>query len=215
NLVALLTRARSLGIRAAPDVDPQAIAEQVVAALESAPAGRRDEWFLPTLAEASLGLRDWEVIDRNIRQYVSAKETKAFQIASTLRQFREVWDLERDERGRALVDMLRAGLMRLEGAELQLAPGELAQLRIQEAPDEGRLEAILGTYGTQTYQWWKTGVERAASVAAIRQRLGTRVGTGFLVRARDLGRDPADEFLVLTNFHVVNELGATPGIRPD
>ena len=39
--------------------------------------------------------------------------------------------------------------------------------------------------------------------------------TGFLVRAGDLGREPAGELLVLTNFHVVNEHGASPGIRPD
>jgi Trypsin-like peptidase domain len=35
------------------------------------------------------------------------------------------------------------------------------------------------------------------------------------VRAGDLGREPADELLLLTNFHVVNELGLSPGIRPD
>ena len=57
-------------------------------------------------------------------------------------------------------------------------------------------------------------MDSALSVGAIRARLGQRVGTGFLVRARDLGREPPDELLVLTNFHVVNEHGASPGIRP-
>jgi Trypsin-like peptidase domain/MAP3K TRAFs-binding domain len=215
NLVALLTRARSLGMRVAAGLDPQVIAAQLVATLQGTPEQERDEWFLPTLAEASLGLRNWDEIDENVRQYVTAPDAKAFQIASTLRQFTEVWDLEnRDDRGRALVDMLRARLLRLQGGELQLAPAELGRLRSQPTPYEGRLEAILGTYGAQTYQWWKTGVERAASVAAIRQRMGTRAGTGFLVRAGDLGVDPADELLVLTNFHVVNEHGVSPGLQP-
>jgi hypothetical protein len=35
------------------------------------------------------------------------------------------------------------------------------------------------------------------------------------VRSGDLGREPADELLVLTNFHVVNEHGANSGLRPD
>lgn len=215
NLLALLSRARSLGIRTAPGLDPHALAKQVIATLAALPAEKRDDWFLPALAEASLGLRDWDVIDRNIHQYVTAKDTKAFHVASTLRQFTQVWDLEnRDERGRALVDMLRARLLQLDGGGLQLAPDELQRLRAQGTPEGGRLEAVLGTNGTQTYQWWKTGIERAASVAAIRQRMGSRVGSGFLVRAGDIGSDAGDELLVLTNFHVVNEHGASPGIQP-
>lgn len=217
NLVALLTRARSLGLRMATTLDPSAIAGQVVATLQATPEAQRDDWFLPTLAEASLGLRDWDVIDRNIEQYVASGDVKAFQIASTLRQFSEVWDLEnRDERGRALVDMLRAKLLRLQGGGLDLAPAELQRAMARPTPYEGRLEAILGTYGAQTYQWWKTGIERARSVASIRHNVeGRRTGTGFLVRAKDLGLEPADELLVLTNFHVVNKEGASQALRPE
>jgi hypothetical protein len=211
NLLALLTRARALGSRIAPDLDPGTLAQEVIGNVDP-----NDTWRLPTLAEASLGLRDWTAIDEHVHQYVMAKETTAFQVASTLRQFTEVWDLEREgDRGRALVDMLRARLMKLPGGAVKLAPAELQRLRAQETPYEGRLEAVLGTYGAQTYQWWKTGVERAASVAAIRQRMGGRVGTGFLVRAGDLGREPAAETLVLTNWHVVNQEGAAPAIRPE
>jgi Trypsin-like peptidase domain/MAP3K TRAFs-binding domain len=216
NLIALLTRARGLGIRVAPELNPGSIAKDVVATLQATPAEKRDDWFLPTLAEASLGLDDWVVIERHVGEYVTAASTKAFQVASTLRQFTEVWDLERrDDRGRALVDILRARLMELDGGSLEIAPEKLQRLRQQTPPDKAQLEAVLGKDGSQTYQWWKTGLERALSVAAVRQRMGGRVGTGFLVRAGDLGREPADELLLLTNFHVVNELGVSPGIRPD
>jgi hypothetical protein len=211
NLVALLTRGRAFGSRVAQDLDARTIAQEVIANLDE-----RDPWRLPTLAEASLGLGDWDIVDRNVHEYVTAKGTTAFQVASTLRQFTEVWDLEREgERGRALVDMLRAKLMRLPGGVVRLEPAELQRLRRQEVPYEGRLEAILGTYGAQTYQWWKTGVERAASVAAVRQKMGGRMGTAFLVRAGDLQREPADELLVLTNYHVVNAESAHGGIRPE
>jgi len=216
NLVALLTRARRLGLRFAPDLRPAELARQVVDAMERKAPHERDEWFLPTLAEASLGLGDWEVVERYIRAYAAAPDAKAFQIASTLRQFTEVWDLESvDARGRALVDILRARLMTLPGGELTLAPVELQRVAAQPQPEQGQLEAVLGDLGPKTYRWWKTGLERARSVAAVRHRMGNRVGTGFVVRAGDLGLSPPDERLILTNFHVVNEHGASPGIRPE
>jgi S1-C subfamily serine protease len=94
-------------------------------------------------------------------------------------------------------------------------PGELQRLRAQPDPGVGQLEAVLGLQGPQTYRWWKTGLDRALAVAAIRQRMGDRVGTGFLVRAGSLGLEPQGELLVLTNFHVVNEHGVSPGVRPE
>jgi Trypsin-like peptidase domain/AAA ATPase domain len=69
--------------------------------------------------------------------------------------------------------------------------------------------------GPQTYRWWKVGLDRALAVASIRQRLASRLGTGFLVRAGDLGFEPSDELVVMTAFHVVNEHGQRPGIKPE
>jgi hypothetical protein len=94
-----------------------------------------------------------------------------------------------------------------------MAPDQLQRLRAQPPPDAAQLEAVLGTAGAQTYKWWRTGLDRALAVAAIRQRLGGRIGTGSLVRAADLGLEPGEELLVMTNFHVVNEHGASPGVR--
>ena len=216
NLVALLTRARRLGLRVAPDLPPMGVAKKVVAALEATPQDKRDDWFLPTLAEASLGLGDWDAVERHVHDYAAAADAKAFQIASTLRQFTEVWDLEAtDDRGRGLVATLRSRLLQLPGGGLDMRPDELQRMRAQADPDPGQLQAVLGDFGTNTYRWWRTGLDRALSVAAIRQRLGGRIGTGFLVRARDVGLEPGEELLLMTNFHVVNEHGASPGIKPE
>jgi hypothetical protein len=217
NLVALLERARGIGMRPPAGLEGTAVARRVIETLEATPPPQRDAWFLATLAEASLGLRDWSGIEGRVRQYVSAPQTGAFHLASTLRQFTQVWDLEAEPRGRTLVDLLRARLMQLHGAELRLAPQELQRIGRQPEVPAYQLEAVLGPNGAQTHRWWKTGVERATAVACVRQRLGGRVGTGFLLHAGDLGlgnRLPADELLVLTNFHVVNPLGASPGLAP-
>ena len=216
NLLALLTRARRLGIKAAPDLQPLDIARRLVEALGRIPADRRDAWHLPTLAEASLGLGDWSGVEQAIRAYAGSKSASAFLVASTLRQLTEVWDLESaDERGRALVAIPRARLAELPGGGVELEPAQLQRLRNEPRPDTGQLEAVLGLRGPETYRWWKTGMDRALSVAAVYQRNGDRVGTGFLVRAGDFGRQPDDGLLVLTNFHVVNEQGLSPGIAPE
>ncbi|MGD9512128.1 MAG: TRAFs-binding domain-containing protein [Geminicoccaceae bacterium] len=216
NVLALLTRARRLGLRVAPDLAPDSLARRLVDVLHGLPPERRDEWYLPTLAEASLGLGDWATAEKCIRGYAADDNAKAFLVASTLRQLTQVWDLEAlDARGRALVDILRARLAGLPGGKIDLAPADLQRLRAQPAADAGQLEAVLGRQGPETYRWWKAGLDRAAAVAAVYERMGDRIGTAFLVRAGDLGRTPADELLVLTNFHVVNQDGVSPGIRPE
>jgi hypothetical protein len=211
NLLALLTRARWLGLAFAPDLEPKVVAKAVVKALEATPPEKRNEWYLPTLAEANLGLGDYDAVERTIHEYAAADDAKPFLIASTLRQFTEVWDLEaKGKRGKSIVAALRARL-----GSWEMTSGEIRSLRAQRAPDAGRLEAILGTNGVRTYRWWKTGLDRAVAIAAVRQRLGSRIGTGFLVNATDIGLEPSDERLVVTNFHVVNEHGANNGIPPE
>ena len=216
NLLALLTRARDLKLRVAPGLDPREVSRRIVKRLAETPEGERDPWYLPTLAEASLGQGDWDTVERHVKAYVRAKDANAFQVAGTLRQFTEIWDLEaKGERARGLVNTLRARLLELPGGGMELGPQEIRRLRDAPPPPKTQLEALLGEDGPQTYRWWKTGLDRAVAVAALRRTLGNRIGTGFLVRAGDLGREPKDELLVLTNFHVVNEHGASPGIRPE
>ncbi|MDM0047945.1 serine protease [Variovorax sp. J22R115] len=216
NLLALVHRARRMGLAVAPDLQLKPLARKLVATLEARPLALRDEWFLPTLAEASLGLGDWDVVERRVHEYVASPDAKAFLVASTLRQFSEVWDLERgdDPRGRSLVALLRSRLLALPSAQIELSPGRVRELQTVETPSAAQLEAVLGKDGPQTYEWWLTGLKRARSVAAVKRRFGRRVGTGFLVRAGDLGMDPPDELMVLTNYHVVNQSGQSPGIPP-
>jgi V8-like Glu-specific endopeptidase len=216
NLVALLDRAQRLGLRIAPDLSVDKVARYVVAELEAKPVDQRDDWYLPTLAEASLGLGNWDAVERNVSAYAASDNAEPFQIESTLRQFTEVWDIETlDERGRGLVATLRARLLQLKGGQISATPEEVRQWRAQPPPTPGQLEAILGAQGTETYKWWRTGLERALSVCAVRQRLGQRFGSGFLLTAGALGLEPPDELVVLTNFHVVNNEGAVGALTPE
>jgi hypothetical protein len=105
--------------------------------------------------------------------------------------------------------------LQLKGGEIKATPTEMQRWREQAPPTDGQLEAILGEDGPQTYKWWRTGLERASSVCAVRQRLGQRFGTGFLVKAGALGLESPDELVILTNFHVVNKEGAGDALTPE
>lgn len=215
NLVALLMRARRMGLRTSSDLNPKSLANTLLGALLKAPEDSKDEWYAATLAEVALANEDWSTVEQKISEYLADERVTAFQLNSLLRQLTEVWELEdRDERARSLVDILRARIAELDGGELAVSAQDIQRLRARPDPSAGQLEAILGSEGHKTYRWWQQGLECARSVAAIYQKLAGRVGTGFLVDARAFGLNPEKELLLLTNFHVVNPDGANPGLRP-
>ena len=216
NLAALLTKSLKLGLPIPQELDPKTIAQNLCTTLEAITPATRDIWSKCTLAEANLTLDNWDAFERYIGEFAQDPDTHAFAVASCLRQLTEVWDLDKDRgRGRGVIDALNARLMMLPGGKLVVGPKELRELSNQKAPPQGQLEAILGVEGTKTYNWWQTGLARARSVASIRLQLGNRQGTGFLLTAGDLGLDPKEDLVVLTNFHVVNERGSGGGLQPD
>jgi len=223
NLVALATAARRLDVGLGDDTDPQMIARGIVDQLSGVAPERRDNWFHATLAEAALGLNDWDMAESHIRQYVLDPHTTAFNLGSLLRQFQEVWQLgqEGGERGRILIQALSARTLAMgegrpgePGGVVRIEPETLRQ-SLQALPASGQLEAILGQDGPQTYSWWQMGLQRARAVASLRRPPQGRFGTGFLLRGGDLVPSMGDELMVLTNWHVVNENGAHDAGRPD
>ena len=177
------------------------------AAEASATSGTCRRWPRPRSASAT-GTR----VERHVRAYAAAPDAKAFQIASTLRQFTQVWDLEAvDERGRGLVDILRARLLQLPGGDLELdargGAALCARSRTRAKASSRRCWARTGRR--------PTGGGRPASTARSRWRRCGSSSAGGSAPASScargaLGLEPADELLVLTNFHVVNAARGQP-----
>ncbi len=214
NLTAVVTAARRIGLRVALDLDPSALAKKVITALKKTPPKDRNPWYHASVAEANLALRNWPEVEAHLRRYVRGKGIDAFALGGTLRQFTEVWNLDADpERGRPLVDILRARTMSLPGATLDLSPAEVRRLATAQPPS-GQPEAVLGVDGPRTYKWMQIGMTRGQAVGAVRRKsTGGRHGTCFLVKASLLGLEN-DQLVVLTNHHVVNQDGTGLGIRP-
>ena len=230
NLLAAVARARRENWNdVAARWDVGKLARQLTKALEEQVA---DDWTLATLAEVglaeALASGDLGIVEQALQRYLTAESTHAFHVASTLRQFTEIWQLQQitpDSSGHALrtpaavqkahnlLDMLRARLLSLPEGRVELPPPQ--ELATAAQPSKTQLEAVLGEDGPRLFKWYQEGVEAAGSVAAVRRRLGKRFGSGFLVRAGDLGlEDQPDELLLLTNFHVVNPTGAENALRP-
>jgi hypothetical protein len=93
NLMALNRAAeRHLGERMLGS-EPEDLGRELLVRLDAAPQAERDLWYHATRAELRLGFGDIAGAADEIAQYVRDPRTTSFQIAGTLRQYVQLWDL--------------------------------------------------------------------------------------------------------------------------
>ena len=203
NVVALLRRAKRDGIVVPDASNANPIAEALREHVEKRWTEDLPAWDYATAAEACLALDDWPGAERWLQKYLSAKDVNAFAIAGTLRQFTEIWGLRVDgSPGGDLIPVLRAAMLLHKHSRLDLTPAQVHRMHSAKAD---AFERILGDTGLQTYQWMCQGIERARAIAKICQADGRGVGTGFLLRGRELYPPLGDQLLLLTNAHVLSD----------
>ncbi|MGB8508671.1 MAG: serine protease [Pyrinomonadaceae bacterium] len=207
NVVALLARARRDGVALQGLPDPSGLAEAILQTLKT----REDEgaelpsFDVATALEALIALGRYEEAEARALEYASCKDTDAFEVASTLRQLTEVWQLNDAEApGAHILPILRAALLGKEGASLTVQP-EGVKSEIARAGEAARdnLEKVFGADRTQSLFWYTTGLERCKSIARVERLDGKGHGTGWLVRAEDFFAGKTGT-LLLTNAHVVS-----------
>jgi Trypsin-like peptidase domain/Tetratricopeptide Repeats-Sensor len=215
NLLALANYAQSNGLSIDPPIDSERLANDILNTLKTTPEKDRDNWYYASVAEAQLALRDLDAAEANIKTYVTDPKTTAFALGGTLRQFTDLWDLEKKgEREHGILQALRAALMSKEGAVMELTPDQYQRALGQKASD-AQYEAILGSDAAQVVEWFDLLLVRAKSVGAIYRDEFNRHGTGFLVQGSKFKADWGDELFVVTNAHVVSDDPADGAIRPE
>ncbi|MBS0203673.1 MAG: trypsin-like peptidase domain-containing protein [Planctomycetes bacterium] len=214
NSVALCARAKRDTVKVSTKINVQKVAGEIrdrVKKMEA--AGKAEYWDLATATEACVAL---ELPDEAIswaEKYVSSADADAFELASTLRQLKEVWQLDTTSSpGSLLLPLLEARLLKRNGSQLSV-PANLMSAKPGSTPSG--LEKVFGTDSYNTIQWYKRGLERCAGVARIENLNGQGIGTGFLIRGGDLKSDWGDEYLLLTNYHVLNVAGMSGALSPD
>lgn len=212
NVVALLNRGQFdyISITHAPNAD--VLAREIVETLRT--TKDPSPFVLATRAEAFLALKDTRNAQEALLAYSQHLQTDAFEAASTLRQFEEVWRLRDDvPPGDTLLPILRAARLRGERGALQLTPAQVDQeiKKVKEA--QTKLEGNFGDDRTQTLQWYLDGLLRTKSVARIEALNGRGVGTGWLVPASEFFKDRKD-LLLLTNAHVIGDQQSGKALLP-
>jgi hypothetical protein len=129
NVVALSDRARRDGITLAEWPEAAALAQEILGTLKK----REDEatdpvpaWDVATELEALVALGQHKDAADAAFRYVAHKNADAFEIASTLRQLTEVWQLNDNELpGKHVLPILKAGLLKKQGGAITNDPQQI------------------------------------------------------------------------------------------
>ncbi|HYI10870.1 MAG TPA: serine protease [Thermoanaerobaculia bacterium] len=214
NVVALLARASEDNVSVHGLPDSGEIAAAILTDIEK--LKQPENWDYAVAAEASIALalsndpahakRHWAAAVEWIDLYLQSGNTDAFEVASTLRQFTEVWRLDtRGDAARGIVEVLRSALLTREGGRIDVqasAPQETT------AVDESMLQRVLGADRYQTLNWYRTGLDRSRAVARLGLDQTKGLGTGFLVHGEAFHASQAGRQLLITNAHVLSPNGA-------
>lgn len=218
NTVALLARAKRDRVpvgKSLPDVASSARA--ILKRISAAKNGSL--WDFATAGEACLALGDYSQALKWIVSYTKDEGADAFEFASTLRQFEDVWQLDSSDKDQArILSLLRSALLRQEGGRIEIGAPRKDLEAVRELETDTQFEQVLGTDRYKTFQWYRKGLERAAAVAKIVDRNGNGHGTGFLLRGSDVSEKLGAIWLLVTNAHVISnepeEQRGTPAALP-
>lgn len=208
NAVALLERARRDGTALSdsrfddPGATAQATALEILTTIERR-GDAADAWDHGTAMEACIALGRTRGALERLDAYLAAG-ADAFEIASTLRQLREVWELDAAaEPGASLIPVMQAALLDHEGpSDVLVGPAEIRSHNMRRIKRGGGFEKVLGTERFESLMWFRIALERCRAVARIEDPLEGGVGTGFLVEGRRLHHSfPAA--VLMTNAHVL------------
>jgi V8-like Glu-specific endopeptidase len=215
--VALLCRAEREQVPISGFPDASTLAREILQKIEAKDLDGHESvptWDLATAVEACVALGKSEEALSWARRYVDQLSADAFELASTLRQLTQVWQLQtHSEPGARLLPLLNAALLKREGGNLTVDAQDFQSGPLDQLG--GQLEKVLGKDGYATYKWYKTGLERCRAVACIEREDEQGFGTGFLIKGADLHSALGDELLLLTNAHVVsNDPSVKGALRP-
>jgi hypothetical protein len=214
NTAALLIRASDDGVSLDDHGDPRAEAVDIAQGILVSIAGEKEPhfWECGTAAEACLVVGDHDGAVEWLARYVGS-HADAFEYASTLRQFEQVWRLDSHSNpGRRLIPVLRNRLLQAEGGSLSVSPSECTPESLQRFDEAERTlrsrsgdqhyEKVFGWDRFQPLGWLRDALVTCRSVARLEDSYGNGCGTGFVLAGNDI-RPEWPARVLLTNAHVV------------
>jgi V8-like Glu-specific endopeptidase len=215
NVVACLARAERDGIEISDLVDGNIVwkdmAREILQTVKSIDRDSCDfTWATATAMEACIALGNNEEANKWCERYITAPYSDVFELGSTERQLREVWELvEKDLPGAEVLRIIQGRLGILGGA-LDFSENPRSLMPTGEL----KYQATLGSESAVSVRWINTLCTRAYSIAKITKEAddGT-AGTGFFVQGSDVNKSWDKRLVLVTNAHVLTEDGEGSAIR--
>jgi hypothetical protein len=200
NTVACVMRAARDGIALEAPESPEVTARRI---LDLVPGGQAaDAWRLATAMEACVALNDADRALAYAHEYVKRPDADAFELGSTLRQLREVWQLTLDrEPGTSLLTLLEANLLQRTGGRVDTTRGDAEW--IKRMATSGYLQARFSPGEFTKLQWLADAVRGSQLVASVSNRFNTPIGSGFVVWGDTLHASFGHRPVLVTNSHVL------------
>lgn len=196
NLVSLLARAKRDGISIDGAPDATEIAQQIHDDIEE--HGATGIWDYATSLEAAIVQRNERTILVSAKKYIQHPDADAFELASTLRQLKDVWGLEGTDIGNKLLPVLEYAVLQREG-------GSVHPMQVGKVPVGEGFEAVYGTEAAVKLQWIDTLYRCCTAIGRINDAAtGDPAGTGFLMSGADLCLSWGNGPFFLTNSHVIS-----------
>ncbi len=216
NLIALTARAKRDDVATTFTATAEEMALKAIATLEpeantTRPRNNWDRpWLQASLGEAFVALGQWE---KAAHWYAASadhdQDVGAFQLASSIRQLEEVWqiDAEMPGGGGALIQMLKVLCANKPGGGVLLPDSADILIASIQGPDGLDPQAVLGRDWPAKLTHIRTGIARAQSVAAVYSRgdiIGSdpATGTAFIIEGRHLNPAWGSEPVAITAAHV-------------
>ncbi len=215
NAVALISRAKKdrVGL-GKPPLNSSKAAKRVLDHI-ARKKNKAEHWDLATAAEACLALGNHRSALNWIVKYCSAKEADAFEFASTLRQFEEVWCLDSSNPNHAkILQLLRSALLARQGGSIQISDAATETAAASKLANSKQYEKVLGDDRYKTFVWYAKGIDRARAVAKITDKSGNGLGTGFLLPGSKVHKSIKEKWVLVTNTHVISDDPSEQRLNP-
>ncbi|SCY62082.1 Trypsin-like peptidase domain-containing protein [Nitrosospira sp. Nl5] len=150
--------------------------------------------------EACVAVGDKDEALTSAAKYVRHPDADAFELGSTLRQLKEVWQMEKTPLGEVLLPPLEFATLQKEGVTVE------KPLQSMDGVKTEGFEAVWGDESVVYLQWLDSLYERCNAIARISNGVtGAPKGTGFLVAGGLLNPAWAGKIVLLTNSDVNSE----------
>ncbi|WP_396273676.1 trypsin-like peptidase domain-containing protein [Hyphomonas sp.] len=202
NLLGLMRAAQARGITLGKKADAAKWARAILKAAKKGGSG--SDWELANAGDAALYLgREAEAIAHYTAYLEKAKE-KPFALNATRRQLVEMWGID-PKANTALSHIVRqmAQLAMRSMATVSLSIDEIEAMAETAGPEADELEALLDGVKAMPAADIRKVLKLSQAVGKVCAPNGRAVGTGFLLHGRHVHPALANEYVFLTNDHVV------------